>query len=225
MRSATHLHDTVRRIPTRTCVGCGQRTRLPDLVRLVMAADAVRPAWEATTRGGCGVAFDLRGSSRGRGAHVHARLACLSRAPRGVARSFRRHVGVDAHELGRSLAAACDRRMSELLLSARRFACVHVGMAASLDAIRRGAPLAIVALDAGAIASCSEVEEAIGGGRAIAWKEKSELGGLLGEESVAICAVRNDAIAAELKRMCAAASAGVSAMREGGECSKSPEVR
>jgi len=225
MRSATHLHDTGRRIPTRTCVGCGQRSRASELLRLVIAPDVGGPGQETMAPHDPGVAFDLRGGSWGRGAHVHARPSCLSRAPRGVARSFRRNVSVDVPELGRRLAAACDRRMTGLLLSARRLASLSVGTAASLEAIRRGAPLAIVAVDAGAIASSCEVADAIAGGRAIAWKEKSELGGLLGEPSVAICALGNDRIAAELKWMCAAASAGAAAMREGGECSKSREVR
>ncbi|HXX66218.1 MAG TPA: YlxR family protein [Polyangiaceae bacterium] len=225
MRSATHLHDTGRRVTTRTCVGCGQRSRASELIRLVIVDEVGTPQRETTAQGDPGVAFDLRGGAWGRGAHVHARPACLSRAPRGIARSFRRNVGIDVPELGRRLVRACDRRMVGLLLSARRLACVSVGTAASLEAIRHGAPLAIVAVDAGAIASSSEVADAVGGGRAIAWKEKNELGGLLGEPSVAICAVRDERIAAELKTMCAAASAGAAAMREGGECSKSPEVR
>lgn len=230
MRPAAHLRDREQRGPTRTCVGCGHRSPALELVRVVIADempadDASGPAELASARGDAGVVFDLRGGSFGRGAHIHARASCLSKAPRGIARSFRRDPGVDSRELGRRLLVACDRRMTGLFLAARRMGCLTVGTAASLEAIRQDAPLAIIAVDAGAIVSCLEVAGAIAAGRAIAWKEKNELGALLGEQTVAICAVRNEALAAELKRMCAVASAGAAAIREGDECSKSREVR
>jgi predicted RNA-binding protein YlxR (DUF448 family) len=225
MRSPTHLHDVERRPPMRICVACGQRDRASELVRLVIGVDVSPPVGQPELQAGPGLGFDLRGGSFGRGAHVHARIGCLSRAPRGIARAFRRDLGVDAAELGRRLVLACDRRMAGLLIAARRMASVTAGTAASLEAMRHGAPLAIVAVDAGAIASSTEVASAVAAGRAIAWRNKCELGGLLGEQAVAICAVRNEAIAAELKKMSAVASAGASAIREGGECSRSPEVR
>jgi predicted RNA-binding protein YlxR (DUF448 family)/ribosomal protein L7Ae-like RNA K-turn-binding protein len=227
MRSATHLHRTGRRVPTRTCVGCGQRGAASELLRLVVEPADGDPAAGTprdAAKGAPGIVFDLAGGSFGRGAHVHARLPCLSRAPRGLSRAFRLTLAVDTAELGRRLVAACDRRMCGLLLAARRLESVAVGTSASLDAIRSGASLAIVAVDAPPIASVTEVAGAIAAGRAIAWKEKSELGGLLGHEAVAICAVRHEAIAAELKRICAAATVGA-AMREGDECSRRPEAR
>jgi predicted RNA-binding protein YlxR (DUF448 family) len=203
-----------RRAPERTCVGCGLRDDAAAMVRLVVADDEV--------------AFDLAGGSFGRGAHVHARPECLAKAPRGLSRSFKREVRVTPAVLAERLGAACDRRMTGLMLAARRTGAVVVGADAALDAVRQGAPLAVVAVDAGAIAGTTEVQRAAAEGRAIAWKTKGELGGLLGDEAVAICAVRHAGIAGELKVLRAAADAAAATMtttREGAECSRRPEAR
>jgi predicted RNA-binding protein YlxR (DUF448 family) len=218
--------DADRRTPTRTCVGCGLPDAAARMVRVVMAGATGKPARFAESEpNDAGIVFDLAGGSFGRGAHVHARSACLLKAPRGIARSFRRSVSTGADEMGRRLVAACDQRMVGLVLAARRIGALEIGADASFEAIRRGAPLAIVAVDAGTVASSLEVTRAAADGRAIAWSNKSDLGGLLGERAVAICAVRHDAIALELKRMRAAADAGVAVTREGAECSRSPEAR
>ena len=215
-----------KRTLARTCVGCGERGDAGELVRLVVAEGDV--------------AFDLAGGAFGRGAHVHARPDCLEKAPRGIARAFRRDPGVDASELGRRLMNACDARMAGLMMSARRLRAVAVGADASLEAIaggaRSGQPvLAVVATDAGVIAARAEVQRAVAAGQAIAWNTKNDLGGLLGEQAVAICAVRHPAIAAELKRMRATADAGVATTKRphavarsedrGAECSRRPEAR
>jgi predicted RNA-binding protein YlxR (DUF448 family)/ribosomal protein L7Ae-like RNA K-turn-binding protein len=192
-------------------VGCGLHDDAPSMVRLVVADDDV--------------AFDLAGGAFGRGAHLHARPECIARAPRGIARSFRREVKIDAAELGRRLAVACDRRMAGLLLAARRTRELSIGRDAAMEALRRGPALAVVAVDAGGVAASTEVETAVREGRAIAWKTKSELGGLLGEEAIAICAVRHAGIAGELKILRAAADAGAAMTREGAGCSSSPEAR
>jgi predicted RNA-binding protein YlxR (DUF448 family) len=203
-----------RRVPTRTCVGCGQRDEASLMLRLVLVDAAEDP-----------VAFDLAGGSFGRGGHVHARPTCLEKAPRGMARAFRRNIGATPEAIGRLLVAACNKRFVGLLLAARRIGALEIGADAAFEAIRRGVPLAIVATDAGSVASSLEVSRAVAEGRAIAWSNKNELGGLLGERAVAICAVRHDAIASELKRMRAAADAGVTMQREGAECSRCPEAR
>ncbi|MGO9834547.1 MAG: DUF448 domain-containing protein [Polyangiaceae bacterium] len=205
----TERPNREKRTPTRTCVGCGSPDDAGEMVRLVVADDLV--------------VFDLAGGAFGRGAHVHARPACLGKAPRGLSRAFRRDAGVDAKELGLRLVAACDRRMGGLLLAARRLRAVALGTDASLDALRGGAPLAIVAVDAGSVVSSVEVARAVAAGHAVAWSTKSELGTLLGAESIAICAVRHEAIAAELKKVRAAAVAGASVTGEGAECRR-PEA-
>ncbi|MCL2449095.1 MAG: YlxR family protein [Polyangiaceae bacterium] len=227
---------------TRTCVGCGVRDErsAQDLVRLVVL--------------GGEVAFDLAGGAFGRGAHVHARPDCLARAPRGIARAFRRDPGLDARELGERLVRACDVRMTGLLLAARRVRAVAVGTDATFEAMRRaeadvegGDLLVILATDAGSVATSVEVQRAVAAGRAIAWGTKNDLGALLDAQAVAICAVRHGAIAAELKRARAAAAAGADTMRakapvaaaapgsearsaqsskdRGAECSKRPEAQ
>jgi hypothetical protein len=134
--------------------------------------------------------------------------------------------------------------MGGLLVAARRLRAVAIGADASLEAIAAGAwsgqpVLAIVATDAGVIAARAEVQRAAAAGHVIGWSTKNELGGLLGEQAVAICAVRHLAIAAELKRMRAAADAGVDVTTKrshavgagtrsedrGAECSRRPEAR
>jgi predicted RNA-binding protein YlxR (DUF448 family) len=201
--------------PTRTCVGCGLRDRADELLRVVATPD--------------GLAFDLAGGAFGRGAHLHARLACVEKAPKGLARALRGAVQADAASIGQRLVDACDRRMAGLVLAARRSAALVVGADAALEALAQGAPLALLAVDAGSIAETAEVRRCIAEGRAVAWRTRSALGGLLGERSVAICAVRHAGIAKELKRMRVAADAGAtiatSRAREGAECSRFPEAR
>jgi predicted RNA-binding protein YlxR (DUF448 family) len=204
--------------PVRTCVGCGQSDDATAMVRLVLADDGE-------------VAFDLAGGAFGRGAHVHARPACLEKAPRGLSRAFKQEVRADARAVGEALVAACDRRAAGLVMAARRTGALAVGADASLEAVRRGAPLVVVAVDAGTVAARREVERAVAEGRAVAWKTKSDLGAWIGEDSVAMLAVRHAGIAGELMTLRAAADAGVSMMtttratREGARCSKSPEAR
>jgi predicted RNA-binding protein YlxR (DUF448 family)/ribosomal protein L7Ae-like RNA K-turn-binding protein len=209
----SHPSSEKRAAPTRTCVGCGLRDDAADMVRLVVEGDEV--------------VFDLAGGSFGRGAHVHARPACLGKAPRGLSRAFKREVRIAPAELGRLLVVACDRRLAGLLLAARRTRVVAIGADEALGALRSGkVELAIVAADAGSIASKIEVQRAVAEGRAVAWKTKTELGALLGEAEVAICGVCHAGIAAELRDLRAAADAGAVAMREGGGCSSTvPEAR
>lgn len=212
----------------RTCAGCGATEAVASarsgMVRVVVAENEV--------------VFDLAGGAFGRGAYVHARPECLARAPRGLARlraAAAKGGGgsgfVDAAELGSRLVLAASQRMTGLLLAARRLGAVSVGSDAAREAIARGmreieaaepangtrpepaAPLAIVATDAGTVAQSIEVSRAIAAGRAIAWSTKIELGALLGEQAVAICTVRHESIAAELKKMHAAAGAGAAVTR------------
>jgi predicted RNA-binding protein YlxR (DUF448 family)/ribosomal protein L7Ae-like RNA K-turn-binding protein len=201
---------------TRTCVGCRAHDDACATVRMVVAESEV--------------AFDLAGGAFGRGAHVHPRVDCLVRAPRGLARAFPgtvRERDITPRDLGARLIAACDRRMTGLLLAARRIGALAVGTNAVEGALRRGSDriLVIVAVDAGSVASSREVQAAIAGGFAVAWRAKSELGGLLGEESVAICAACHAGIAAELKALRTMADAGVAMMGEGTGCSRRREAR
>jgi predicted RNA-binding protein YlxR (DUF448 family) len=195
---------------TRTCVGCGLRGDKAAMVRLAVFGGEV--VFNAHIQGG-------------RGAHLHPRTECIARAPRGLARAFKTSLRVDASDLGRSLVVACERRMVGLLLAAWRSRSLAIGADAARTAMTGGAPLAIVAIDAGSVRESLEVKRAILSGRAMAWKTKSELGALLGGEAVAICAVRHAGIASELQFMRAAVDAGTAATKEGAECSRRPEAR
>jgi uncharacterized protein len=203
------------RRPTRTCVGCGLRDDAEALLRLVAVEDEF--------------AFDLGGGAFGRGVYLHPRAACIAKAPRGIARGFRGAIDAEPVAIGRRLLEACDRRMAGLLLAAHRSRALAIGADAAIEALERGASLGVLAVDAGGIAETAEVQRYVRDGKAIAWRTRNELGSLLGERSVAICAVRHAGIAAELKRMRVAADAGAaattSATREGAECSRFPEAR
>jgi hypothetical protein len=114
-----------------------------------------------------------------------------------------------------------------LVLTARRLRALAVGADASLEALRRSqeaGSLAVVAVDAGSVVATLEVGRAVAAGRAVAWGTKSGLGVLLGEDSVAICVVRHDKIALEIKKSHGLADAGEAAAREGAGC-RFPEAR
>ena len=72
--------------PTRTCIGCRERTAKSELLRLV---------WQDTQ-----VRADPRQTGSGRGAYLHHRIACLDLAERkrAVGRALRvpnGHLGLD----------------------------------------------------------------------------------------------------------------------------------
>ncbi len=56
-----------RRVPQRTCVGCGEVQGKRELVRIVRTGDGT-------------VALDPTGKRNGRGAYVHREMACFDRA-------------------------------------------------------------------------------------------------------------------------------------------------
>jgi hypothetical protein len=195
-------------------VGCGLRDDRAAMVRLTIAGGEV--VFDALFR---------RGGGMGHGVHLHPRAGCIAGAPRGLARAFKTDVRIDPAEIGQRLVITCETRMVGLLLAARRLRALAIGADAANAALSAGAPLAIVAADADSARKGPHVQQAIVTGRAIAWKTKCHLGGLLGEKAVAICAVRHAGIASELKLMRAAADAGMAATREGAECSRRPEAR
>jgi predicted RNA-binding protein YlxR (DUF448 family) len=195
---------------TRTCLGCGLRDDKGAMLRLTVVGGEVvfHPSFQ-----------------RGRGAHLHPRPNCIAGATRGLGRAFKGEIRIDPSELGRRLVSACDKRMVGLLLAARRRGALAIGESASSAALRSGAPLAIVAVDAGSATWTMELERAVASGRAIAWKTKSELSTLLSGGAVAICVVCHGGIASELRWLRAAVDAAMTATREGAECSKFPEAR
>ncbi|MGO8999210.1 MAG: YlxR family protein [Polyangiaceae bacterium] len=187
----TERHDARSQ---RTCVGCGEADDASALVRLVLGprspgADGAAP-----------IAVDFAGGTHGRGAHVHARPDCLSRAAKsGLSRSFKAKVECTADDLARQIVDGSDRRITGLLAGAWRARMAVAGADAATAALDSGAPLAVVATDAGSLIERGAIGRAIAEGRAVAWKDKQTLGALFGGRGeVAVCAVLNDSIATEI---------------------------
>jgi predicted RNA-binding protein YlxR (DUF448 family) len=171
----------------RTCAGCGRADDASALLRLVVGPDGE-------------VVVDVAGGAFGRGAHVHAARECIEKACKsGLARSFKGKLQADPDELGRDVEAAYDRRIQGLVLGARRAGHLAIGQDAALEAVRDGAPLLVVACDAGSVVTRELVRKAIADGRAVVWKNKTVLGGLFGVSEVAIFAVAHEKIAAEIR--------------------------
>ncbi len=174
---------------TRTCVGCGERVMVAqphDLVRLVVGPSGA-------------VSVDEKGGS-GRGAHVHARRACIERAaPAGLLRATKGRAKtvieprtgasapLDADALCQAVSATLDRRIETLLRAASRsHELSEAVLAQAVSETERqtstatvtGAALLVVACDAPSFASTPEVRAAIAEGRAVAWGHKKALGDL-----------------------------------------------
>jgi predicted RNA-binding protein YlxR (DUF448 family) len=191
------------RVRTRTCVGCGERVPLEAqplaLIRLIFGPGGV-------------VAVDPGNGGFGRGAHVHARPDCLSRAAqRGLARAAKGQVNIlagaaserlTAASLADAIRQAMHRRTRGLILSAVRSRGVAIGASAAAEALDRGAAaLVVVACDAAAGADLPQVQRAIAEGRAVAWGTKEELGALSGgrrEQGVAVMAITSARIASAI---------------------------
>ena len=184
--------------PTRTCAGCQKREgALTGLVRVVLGAEEAR--------GARAVVVDVASSAFGRGAHVHPEPACVKKAcSGGFARAFRCPIAADPATVRAQIVSGCDRRLEGLLLGARRARLVAIGEEAQ-TAMAAGAPLAIIASNAGANAT-KTFGWAIGEGRAVAWKDKATLGTLLGRDEVAVAIIRDAGIASEFIRVRAIAS-------------------
>jgi predicted RNA-binding protein YlxR (DUF448 family) len=154
----------------------------------------------AQTDGEHEVVVDVAGGSFGRGAHVHPSFDCLAKACKaGFARSFKTKVRADADRLVTEIEDAHDRRVTGLILGARRSGHLAIGTDASCDALGRGPALAVVACDAGSVAKKDVVTRAAAEGRAVVWKDKTTLGKLFGRDEVGIFAVTHAEIAREIQ--------------------------
>jgi hypothetical protein len=186
---------------TRTCVGCGKEASPDDLVRVVVAPTA-------SADGAREVAFDLAGGSQGRGGHVHPSPACLERAAKGgLAKAFKCKVHASAAGLAAEIMAACERRIVGLIAGAKRGNLLAAGAEAACDALEKGAPGVIIATDAGNVVKRGPIEEAVAEGRAVAWGDKASLGAILGRGDVAVIALMNESVAAQIARARAIAGA------------------
>jgi predicted RNA-binding protein YlxR (DUF448 family) len=180
----------VAKAQVRTCAGCGVKDSAPAFVRVVLDERAGDSA---------GIVVDVGRSSFGRGAHVHPRPDCLTKACKaGFSRAFKTRVTADVKEVARQLVDGCDRRMEGMLVAGRRAGHLAVGADAACEALAAGAHKVIVARDAGTVVGRNPIASAVAQGRAIAWGTKESLGRILGRDEVAVVAVLNLSLSSEL---------------------------
>jgi predicted RNA-binding protein YlxR (DUF448 family)/ribosomal protein L7Ae-like RNA K-turn-binding protein len=202
-RTASPKKGSVRRQPlpaalegraVRTCVACRKPgARDDELLRLVEGPDGE-------------IAVDARARLGGRGAWVHPTRACITTAAQRHAaeRSLKIPVrAVDAAALVDGVAGAYRRKAYSLVLTAGRKGALAQGAQATLEALeKRRVPLLLLAHDAGDTSRGISEEAAghgdAGGVRVRAFGTKAELGNVLGREELAILAVNDARIAAEL---------------------------
>ena len=203
--------------PERTCVGCAQRAPKDDLTRLVL----VEPL---DTHAPATVVVDAKGGSFGRGANVHPSPSCVVAAcKKGLSRSFKREVRAEPVALGRAITEAFGRRLDGLLLGGLRAGHVASGTDAVEEAVRAGeAELLVLAADASAAADRGAVRKMTAAGKTLVFGDKLRLARSLGRapgeerDGIALCAVKNVALAAAVRRawLCAV---GLSSMALSGD--------
>ncbi len=199
----------------RTCVGCGQVDTLDALIRVVLH-EIPNPSAGAFMNA---VVVDAKGGQSGRGARVHPQPACVARACKGgFSKAFRRQVQADVSELCEAIRAALTHRVQGLLVAARGARLIEVGADAACEALRAGAPLAVVARDAASVVTREPLARAIAEGRAVVWEDKAALGRACGRQDVAVVAVCDGRIAAEIRRACVAADAVLSRVTGSESC-------
>lgn len=179
-----------KRVPERTCVGCGKKDASSHMLRLVLGPEGE-------------VAFDLANHAFGRGAHVHPTPACLDQAARrGLARSFRTKVSCNVDTLHAELQRAVERRMEGLLNAALQSGNVVFGKLAVNAALeRKELELVVVASDASEAPS-QAVSDAVREGRAVAWGTKVKLGAALGRSDVAVVGIRSPLLGGAIAEVC-----------------------
>jgi predicted RNA-binding protein YlxR (DUF448 family) len=178
----------------RTCVGCHAAEAPEALVRLVLGPDGALVA-------------DPRGGSIGRGAWVHVRPECLSRAvPKGVSRALKASVTATPEEVAGQLAQAGKRRLLALLGQAFSAKKAAAGTTAATDAWEGGGvELVVVASDARATAHLPIVDAAQGKGRALVAGTKEEMGRALGRPETGVVAILDAGLARSLRSAAALA--------------------
>jgi predicted RNA-binding protein YlxR (DUF448 family) len=176
-------------------VGCRSESEPGDLVRLVLDENA-------------SIVVDLAARSFGRGAWVHPRPECLSRAARGGAeKSLRAKVHAEPSGLVAAVRAAADRRVQALLGSARGAGKVAAGSDAAQAAFEGGGvELVVVARDARSAASAGWLARAAGAGKVVTWGDKEALGRATARPDTALVAVSDRGLAGALSRAVALSS-------------------
>lgn len=184
----------------RLCVGCGKHDDADNMMRVVLGPDGQ-------------VAVDIARRAQGRGAHLHARHACLKAAiSGGFSRSFRTRVRCEMTGLLDQIARVAARRMAGLLYSAQVSGCLVVGRQAVESALSLGrVDLVLVPCDqdgdhdgvqAAARGGGNALRAAIGAGKAVCWGTKSELGAALGRGDVAVVGICSPSFAQAIGGLC-----------------------
>ncbi|MCA9581352.1 MAG: DUF448 domain-containing protein [Myxococcales bacterium] len=176
-----------KRVPQRTCVGCGEIAAQAEAIRFVSGDGRVVP--------------DLWARLPGRGVYVHPRRDCFDKAARsGFARSLRRPISVSRDTMVQELCAQYDKRAEGLLVSARNARALAVGTDAVQDSLRAGkADLLVVARDARGRRDELVAKAAENGVDFVEFGTKVTLGALLDRDECGVVAVSNQSIARELK--------------------------
>ena len=203
----------------RTCVGCGSKDDPGAFVRLVLGT---------APDGGAEVLVDVGSKAVGRGAHVHPTWKCVQNACKsGLAKSFKQEIKVKAKDVAADIATALDRRIEGLVVAARGASSLAVGAEKAVAAMHKGAPLVVVAKDAGSVGQKEEVVEAAGSGRAIVWRDKAGIGRVVDRTDVAMIAIENAGIARAVREAAnAIASLEAQSVAEvGAKAARGSEVR
>jgi predicted RNA-binding protein YlxR (DUF448 family) len=162
------------------CIGCSKSSDAGDLVTLRLVP---------TPEGGAMVVVGSHAGAKGRGAHVHPNVSCVSRAVEGrLAKAFRRDVRVSAGELGEAIGAREAQRIEGLIATAIRTRKVAIGADASAEALEHGA-IVVAAKDAGRVVDHQPFRGAREAGRLIFWGDRERLGSFTRRDSLAVLAV------------------------------------
>lgn len=162
---------------------------------------------------GGALGVDLSARAFGRGAWVHPRPDCLSRAARGGAeRGLKAKVTTTEAELFQEVRAAASRRVQGLLHSARGAGKVAPGSDAAEAAEQRGeVALLLVASDARSSAQAAFVGRLASRGGCTVWGTKDELGRAVSRPDTALVAVLDKGFADAIVR-----AVSLSEMPDGG---------
>jgi predicted RNA-binding protein YlxR (DUF448 family) len=199
------VSDAVKRVPVRTCVGCGTTDQAEEMLRVAFVPAGTDESvasrllidihGKRSFPGGGG-----RSNVGGRGAWVHARPKCVELAcSKGFSRAFKQPLQLEVGQFYSQLHAVAERQLEGLVLAAWRSRRLVYGGDAVKEALNE-APLGIVAADARAVAKESFVQEAARSGKMLIWSTKTQLGSWMGRSEVGVLAVMDGAIAQAMRR-------------------------
>lgn len=171
----------------RTCVGCRRPAARDELLRLVAMGEPAQ--WVP----------DIRRRLPGRGMSVHPSRRCLGLAfKQGRLRSGA--VSSSAADLASAASGQYRRRAAGLVGGALRSRQLAVGTEAVRDSLaERTIRLLVIATDAAGNRADFEAGAERLGRRCLVWATKTELGAMLGRETVGVLGVLDEAIGDELR--------------------------